>query len=92
MLELSSSEDSELSAGEEEDLEEAAVEYEAERSGPIGRTFGAPPPPPPYTDKKAIGNGHLFALLEGCEKYVRLFLFFRIMLNSDIMSQYRINK
>ena len=31
LLELSSSEDSELSAGEEEDLEEAAAEYE---SGP----------------------------------------------------------
>jgi hypothetical protein len=30
LLELSSSEDSELSAGEEEDLEEAAVEYEAD--------------------------------------------------------------
>ena len=31
LLELSSSEDSDLSAGEEEDLEEAAAEYEAER-------------------------------------------------------------
>jgi hypothetical protein len=91
LLELSSMEDSELSAGEEKNLEEAAVEYEAERSGPIGRSFSAPPPTPPYADKKAIGNGRLFALLEGCIKYARLFLF-RIKLNSDIMSQYRINK
>ena len=91
-LELSSSEDSELSTGEEEDLKEAAAEYEAERSGPIGRSFSAPPPTPPYADKKAIGNGHSFCTPKGLQKYVRLFLFFRIMLNSDIMSQYRINK
>jgi hypothetical protein len=50
LLELSSSEDSELSAGEEEDLEEAATEYEAERYGPIGRSLSAPPPPLPYTE------------------------------------------
>jgi hypothetical protein len=50
LLELSSSEDSELSAGEEEDLEEAAEEYKAEGYGPIGRGFSTPPPPPPYTE------------------------------------------
>ena len=92
LLELSSSEDSELPAGEEEDLKEAAAEYEAERFGPIGRSFSAPPPTPPYADKKAIGNGHSFCTPKGCKKYVRLFLFFRIMLNSYIMSQYCINK
>ena len=57
---MSSSEDSELSTGEEEDLKEAAAEYEAERSGPIWRSFSAPPPNPPYADKKAIGNSHSF--------------------------------
>jgi hypothetical protein len=52
LLELSSSEDLELSAGEEEHLGEAAAKYEAVRYGPIGRSLSAPPPPLPYTEKR----------------------------------------
>jgi hypothetical protein len=62
---LSSSKDSELSAGEEEDLEETAAEYEVERYRPIGRSISAPPPPTPYADKKAIGNGNSFCTPRG---------------------------
>lgn len=76
-LELSSSEDSELSTGEEEDLKEAAAEYEAERSGPIGRSFSAPPPTPPYADKKAIGNGHSFCTPKGLQKICQAFPVFQ---------------
>jgi hypothetical protein len=75
--ELSSSEDSKLSAGEEEDLKEAAAEYEVKRSGPIGRSFGAPPPTPPYADKKAIGNGHSFCTPKGLQKIYQAFPVFQ---------------
>ena len=77
LLELSSLEDSELSAGEEEDLKETAAEYEAERSGPIGRSFGASPPILPYADKKAIGNGHSFCTPRGLRKIFQAFLVFQ---------------
>ena len=74
LLELSSSVDSELSAGDEEDLKEAAAEYEAERSGPIGRSFSAPPS---YADKKAIGNGHSFCTPRGLQKICQAFPVFQ---------------
>ena len=77
LLELSSSEDSELSAGEEEDLEEAAAEYEAERYGPIGRNLSAPPPPLPYTEKITIGNGHSFCTPRGLRKICQAFPVFQ---------------
>jgi hypothetical protein len=77
LLELSSSEDSELSAGEEEDLEEDAAESEAGRYGPIGRGLSAPPPPLTYTDKKAIGNGHSFCIPRGLCKICQAFPVFQ---------------
>ena len=77
LLELSSLEDSELSAGEEEDLEEAATEYEAERYGPVGRSLSAPPPPLPYTEKKTIGNGHSFCTPRGLRKICQAFPVFQ---------------
>ena len=67
LLELSNSEISELSAGEEEDLKEAAAEYEGERSGPIGRIFGAPHLLCLMQIRKQLAMVTLFALLEGCE-------------------------
>ena len=77
LLELSSSEDLELSAGEEEDLGEAAAKYEAVRYGPIGRSLSAPPPPLPYTDKKTIGNGHSFCTPRGLCKICQAFPVFQ---------------
>jgi hypothetical protein len=85
-------EDSELSGGEEEDLEEADAEYEVERYGPVGRSRTAPHHLCLIQKRKQLAVATPFALLQGCVKYVRLFLIFRIKLNSDIMSQYRINK
>jgi hypothetical protein len=77
LLELSSSEDSELSAGEEEDLEEAAAEYEAERYGPIGKGLSVPPPPQPYTDKKTVGNSLSFCTRRELRKICQAFPVFQ---------------
>jgi hypothetical protein len=77
LLELSSSENSKLLAGEEENLEEAATEYEAKRYGPIRRSLSAPPPPPPYTEKKTIGNGHSFCTPRGLHKICQAFPVFQ---------------
>ena len=73
LLELSSSEDSELSAREEEDLEEAAAEYEVESYGPIGKSLSAPRPPLPYTEKKTIGSGYSCCTPKGLCKICQAF-------------------